>query len=308
MKIFVRPMSQLAPSVVELLVGNCFFSTPGFAEIWRTKGGRSVAWVAENDGEISAILPGVEFGHGRLCRFMSMPDGCYGGVFFAKGLTREREPIAQRLIDEIVRRRYSKTYLFDFYGSVPLHPRFETVLCATTLVDISDPEWVPPDRKLLSQIRKADREGIRVEPFDWDQHNNRFMKLVRSTDRRHGRALKYPASFFEALARLARRDSRIHWMWCEYDGKPASSQIYVVENGALQAWQTYFDREFSFLKPNQYMRFMLCRKVAKLGIKRLNLGATPGGAVGLARYKSRWGGEPFLYNCYVLRTGLGRIL
>ena len=33
----------------------------------------------------------------------------------------------------------------------------------TTLVDISRPGWTPPDAKLLSQIRKAEREGIRVE-------------------------------------------------------------------------------------------------------------------------------------------------
>ena len=104
------------------------------------------------------------FLHAWVCRnlaYQRRQTGRPGGGKRRRNLCNS----ARRLIDEIVRRRYLKTYLFDFCGSVPLHPRFETVLCATTLVDISDPEWVPPDRKLLSQIRKADREGIRVEPF-----------------------------------------------------------------------------------------------------------------------------------------------
>lgn len=290
-----------------LLRGH-FFASPGFAALWRAKGGRPVTWVAEDAGRVLALLPGVEAGRRPLDRFMSMPDGCYGGVFFADEAAEARGGIADRLLAAVAAQGYARTHLYDFYGSLGAAPRFAPFPCTTTLVDVPDEAWQPPDAKLRSQIRRAARESIRVEPFDWERHHARFLRLVQASERRHGHAPRYRPAFFEALARLARTDDRIHWLWCARDGRAAASHIYFVEHGALQAWQTYFDRAFSFLKPNQYIRYTLCRALAREGIRRLNLGATPAGADGLAYYKSRWGGRAFRYNGYVRRVGLGRLL
>ncbi len=138
--------------------------------------------------------------------------------------------------------------------------------CETTLVDISDPEWVPPDEKLRSEIRKAEREGITMEPFEWGRHHEHFLRLMEATERRHGNPPRYPPEFFRRLADLAGRDDRVHWVWCEHEGKPACSHIYILEGGMLQVWQIYFDKAFSFLKPNQYISFAMCRRMAARGI------------------------------------------
>jgi hypothetical protein len=302
------PSRDVPPDAVDRILGGYFFASPGFASVWAEKGGRAVTWMAEDAGSVAALLPGVEAGRGPLCRFMSMPDGCYGGVFFADGAAAERGRLARRLLDGVAAHGYSRTHLYDFYGSVTEAPRFAPLPCATTLVDLPDETWQPPDAKLRSQIRKAEREGIRVEPFDWDRHHAEFLRLVRGCERRHGHPPRYRPAFYEALARLARADGRVHWLWCARDGRAAASHIYFVEHGALQAWQTYFDRAFSFLKPNQYIRWSLCRALARQGVRRLNLGATPEGAAGLAYYKARWGGRPFAYNVYFRRAGLGRLL
>ena len=267
-----------------------------------------MAWIAESGGEVAAMMPGVEFGRGPLARFMSMPDGCYGQIFFNGEPASDRGRLKKMLLDSIVRRRYVKTFLFDYYGVVPRDPRFETVLCATHLVDISDPHWLPPDRKLVSQIRKAEREGVSIEPLNWNRHRRRFMSLVHVTERRHRQKPVYDDKFFRALAALAAHDDRVIWVWCEHEGNPVSSHIYFIENGVLQGWQKYLDRRYSFLKADQYIRFTTCREMARRGITRLNLGATPKGAVGLARYKRRWGGEPVYYNCYVKKRGLGNFV
>ncbi len=308
MKTQRRLLSHIDRAVSDRLIGSRFFSSPGFAEVWRAKGGRAVAWVAEDEGGPVAILPGVEFGRGPFCRFQAMPDGCYGGVFFDEDVIADRERIARLLLDAIVRRGYMRTFLFDFYDTFPADSRFESVLCATTLVDISDPGWLPPDKKLVSQIRKAEREGVQVEPFCWERHKKDFLTLVRITETRHGGRPLYNASFFEALAGLAGDDDRIRWVWCEYQGLPVCSHIYFIENGVLQGWQKYLDKSFSFLKADQYVRLTMCQEMARQGIGFLNLGATPRGAIGLAHYKKRWGGEPAYYNCYVLKRGLGRFV
>ncbi len=307
MRVWKRSPSELDPGDVERFVGSSFFCSPGFANLWRAKKGRPVYWVAEAAGEPVALLPGVEFGRGPWSRFMSMPDGCYGGVFFANEANGERDEAAARLLDAVARSGYAKVHIFDFYDSLPEDSRFEAVSCRTTLVDISDPEWHPPDRKLQSQIRKACREGVRVERFDWRLHGGKFRRLVSDTERRHSQKPRYPSRFFKALSMLAGKDERIQWLWCERDGVAVSSHIYFVENGILQGWQKYLDKRFSFLKPDQYIRFWACRRAAQLGIGRLNLGATPGEARGLAYYKRRWGGDTIQYTCRTLKQGLGRL-
>jgi hypothetical protein len=308
MKTHRRLLSQIDRRAAERLTGDCFFASPGFADLWRAKGGRAVAWIAEDAGRPAAMLPGVEFGRGPLCRFQAMPDGCYGGIFFDEDSNLDRERIARLLLDAVVRHGYMKTFLFDFYGTFPPDSRFESVLCATTLVDISDPRWLPPDKKLVSQIRKAEREGVQVEPFRWEKHKRDFLTLVRITETRHGGKPLYNAAFFKALADLAEEDGRIRWLWCEYDGRPVCSHIYFIENGVLQGWQKYLDKSFSFLKADQYVRLTMCQEIAQEGVGLLNLGATPRGAIGLAHYKRRWGGEPAYYNCLVLKRGLGRFV
>ena len=296
------------PAVVwERLAGGSFFASPGFLELWRTRGGRPVVWLAELNGAPAAMVPGVEYGLGPLVRFASMPEGCYGGVFADPALAGERPAVAHALLDAVARRHYAKSWVFDFYAAAAGHPAFSSTRVETLLADISDPNWAPADRKLQAQIRKAQREGIRVERFDWSRHGPGFLSLVRGTARHHGVRPRYPARLYRALARLAERDPCVRWVHCEHDGRPAASHIYFVERGSLQAWQSHFDRAFSFLKPNQYIRFTQCREAAARGARWLNLGSTPAGAAGIAYYKARWGGQRVHFATWTRLEGLGAL-
>ncbi len=288
------------------LTGEGFFVSRAYARLWETMGGRAVAWAVEAEGRLVSLLPGVEFGRGPLTRFQSMPDGGYGGIYHA--LEKERDHCEALLLEAIVRRRYLKTFIFDFYRTISGPGQFSRETCQTTLVDISEPGWVPPDEKLLSQIRKAKREGIMVGRFSWDDHHAAFLELVVHSEKRHGQKPRFSPDFFAALARVADQDDRVRWIWCEHDNRPACSHIYLTENGVLQGWQIYFDKAFSFLKPNQYIRFTMCREAARQGITRLNLGGSPDNAPGLKYYKERWGGETSDYYCYFLKRGLSRFI
>ena len=235
-----------------------------------------------------------------------MPDGCYGGVFVAPAHETERAGLVRALLDAVVERGYLKTFIFDFHRTIAGHPAFIAEPCRASVVDIGGPGWVPPDAKLRSQIRKGRREGVTYERFRWEPHHRGFLRIMRETEARHGQSPRYPDALYRSLADLAERDSRVRWVWCEHGGEPACSHIYFLEKGTLQAWQSYFNKAFSHLKPNQTLRFDLCRSVARDGVERMNLGATPPIAAGLAHYKSRWGGRRVSYPCLVRRTGLGR--
>src|SRR5262249_19580444 len=161
------------------------------------------AWLAEADGAPAAIVPGVEFGSGPFARFVSLPDGCYGGVFADP--EADRGVVTQALFDAIVRRRYAKASVVAYNSSTTGHAGFTNHRVETLLADIAEPDWAPADRKLRSQIRKAVREGIRVETFAWSRHAPGFLSLVHGTARHYRSRPRYAARFYRELAKLAAR-------------------------------------------------------------------------------------------------------
>ena len=81
-----------------------------------------------------------------------------------------------------------------------------------------------------------------------------------------------------------------------------------VEGDMVINWQVFFDKQFSFLKPNQYMLYYAARYHAEKGIRFLNLGASPEGAESLDSYKKKWGGNEHRYNCNIYSSTIGRLL
>jgi hypothetical protein len=302
------PLSAVDHGGVEAFTRDSFFASPGFASLWVHRGGRPVVWSAEVGGILAAVLPGVEFGRGPLARFASMPDGCYGGVFTNADLDGARDRVCTALMEAVARRRYAKSFIFDFYAATPSHRCFCDHHHEAYVADLGGSAWRPPDPKLRSQIRHAEREGLRVVPLDWDRHGGRFWDLVVGTSRRHGERPRYPRAFFRDLAALGRRDSRVRWMWCEHEGRGVCSHIYFLDRGVLQCWQSYWDKRFASLKANQYTRYCVCRKAAADGVRRLNLGEVPAGAHGLRRYKERWGARPVGYDSHDRRQHIGKVL
>ena len=308
MKIVRCPVSTLDSNDIIDMTPGTFFASPGFVNLWRTVGGEPVYWIVRTEGDyIIAFLPGIEFGMKWLRRFQSMPDGCYGGLFLSPNRRKERSAIAEQLMSTLAKAGYTKVFLTDFYKCLERHGGFQFDECETTLVKITGPDWKPPDKKLQQEIRKAVREGIEVQRFNPDCHFKSFLKLMEQTEKRHGRKPKYPARYFMALAELAATDDRVQWVWCECNGQPAASHIFIVEGDMLISWQIYFDKTFSWLKPNQYILYQTAIDKAKEGIKYLNLGASPPDANNLQTYKKRWGGEIRTYPCYSYRKGLGKL-
>ncbi len=69
MKVSRYRQDRLPWDSVAGLIGNSFFGSRGFVDLWRTLSGKPVYWVAEEGEEIQAVLPGVEFGFKLIRRF-----------------------------------------------------------------------------------------------------------------------------------------------------------------------------------------------------------------------------------------------
>ncbi len=308
MKVRRCQFSEIQSDQVDSLTKNSFFASRGFMDLWSRVGGKPVCWVAESGDVLRGVFPGVEFGRGPLKRFYSMPDGCYGRMFFASGNDADNRAISKLVMREIAQAGYLKAYVYDFYNRLSGNSSFTTEKCETSIIDISGNTWAPPDKKIQSEIRKAEKEGVTVTAFDREQHMEKFLALMQSTEERHRREPKYSGWFFEDLAKLAETDNRVVWLWCEHEGQAVSSHINFIEAPMALNWQVYFDKSFSFLKANQYLLYNFARKIGRAGVTRLNMGASPPDAENLIQYKQKWGGRTYTYNCYRRRSRLGRLL
>jgi Acetyltransferase (GNAT) domain len=291
-----------------LPIGDSFFASVGFAELWRLAGGEPRYRLLHLDGELAAVLPAVEFGRGRMARLQSMPDGCYGSLHVCEAARPERGRLASVLIDHLKQSGLWRFHLVDFAHQFDHVSELSSTPCTTQLVDIRDPEWWPADAKIRSQIRSAERQGVDFVPFDWARHGAGYLRIAQHTAARQDRDVVYPVEIYEALSDLSKRDARLHWIWFEWEGEPACSHMYVREGEMLLGWQIQFDKRFSRQKPNQYMRWRTCREFAARGCTHLNLGATPDGAKSLTYYKRRWGGETVRYQTWVHQSLWSKVL
>ncbi|MBD3258676.1 GNAT family N-acetyltransferase [candidate division GN15 bacterium] len=289
------------------LDSGAFMSSIRFARVWRVIGGQPVCWVAKDGDQIAAALVGVEFGRPPFARFQAMPDGCYGSVETLQGNALEIDTVSS-LISGLARGGYLRAYFTDYHHQLREISGLSSELQSTLLVDIDRGDWLPPDKKLQSEFRKAVREGVRVQSVDLDRHFDGFWKLVEHTESRHGRRPKYPPEFYRELAALSARDERIVWRYVEHDGKPAASHIYFVEGGQLMHWQGYFDKSQAAMKPNQYIMVQTVQEAFNRGVRTLNMGTGPTEASALIAYKKKWGGREYSYPTYVMQSWLGRFL
>ena len=308
MKIKRRTLTDAPIELIDRLAGNHFFSSTSFARIWRTIGGNPVYWLAEESGEVVAVLPGVEFGRGRLRRFQSMPNGCYGRILYNTTKFANHSEISESIVNRILDEKYIKVFLMDFHKTIKCSGKFNIERYTVCLVDISAPDWEPPDSKLRQQIRKGEKTKLTMETFNSSLHMNNFMHLVSLHARRRQTRVTYSQEFFEGLAAVAAQDSRVTWVWCEHEGRPVASHIFFIEGDSLMHWQMYYDEALSNLQATKFIPYSISKQSVRNGIKYLNLGLSPAGAGGAEFYKSRWGGRPYDYNCYVHKNLLGRLL
>lgn len=298
---------ELPDSLRLQLDKNSFFGSPGFAELWESMGGTPVCWMSIDNGVTIAALVGVEFRRRPVTRFQAMPDGCYERLFLSDVGAAKRPKFVNELLSVVMKAGYAKTYISDYFKEFGLEHDAGANWCETLVVDISAPDWLPPDSKLQSEIRKAAREGVEIHAFDANSHLDGFMDLMTRSEKRHGRRPKYSREFFLRLAKLAETDGRVKWLYVHREGVPVVSHIYLVDAPMALNWQIYYDKEFSSLKANQFTMFTTARMLTRSGVTQLNLGATPPDAESVKSYKEKWGGVSYRYPMSVRKSWLGRI-
>jgi hypothetical protein len=234
-----------------------------------------------------------------------MPDGLPSAVCFFSP-TADRKQLSQTLLAAIAGHGYARSYVTDYHNTLPGAAGLDVQSCETAIVTLT-PDWNPPDKTLCSEIRKAEREGVAVQPFSVAEHLDDFLDLLRRTETRLGIEARYPDEFYDRLARYADLDPRVAWLIVTADNRPVASHVYLRDGDHALYWISCFDKEFSYLKATQYMLWTQARAFAVGGCTRLNLGQTPPEADTLETFKMKWGGTPYQYRLFTSRSLLGKL-
>lgn len=296
------PLSQLDSTLRQQLDSGSLFGTTGFLNLWSEMNGTPVCWIGEN-AAATTMLPGVEFGKGPAKRFQAMPDGLY-----MNWVGEVHDAAKTDMLTAVGKYRYVRATAADYDSACPVVDGWQGEDAVASVISLTTDGYQPPDATLRSEVRKAEREGIEVHSMNWPNHGAAFLELMRHTEERHGRKPKYSPSFFEKLAELSLREERIRWLVVPHDGELAASHIFLIHNRTALHWQVYFDKKFSYLKPNQYLLASMIDQFAKAGLSEVNLGATPEGSDSLTWYKDKWGGRERRYQIYSHSSLLGRLL
>jgi hypothetical protein len=220
-------LDELPNSVLSVLNSHSLYSTRDFLSLWQAACGRPVCWLLEESDDFKAALPGVEFGKWPLARFQAGPDGLFAQfVSLSKTIPAAT---AGMILEAVLNHGYAKVFVSDFQRVVETPASVRCAQSTAAIVDISNEDWQPPDKKLQSELRKAEREGAVVRPLEPESDLKGFLRLTIEVEKQSGRRSRYSRSFYEGIARLAEADNRIVWNVVEWEGRIVAAQIFLID-------------------------------------------------------------------------------
>jgi hypothetical protein len=289
------------------LTADSLLSSPGFLSLWRIFGGREIYLAEEIEGKLVAGMAGAVFGGKFLSRFQSMPEGLYGGVFYATDIPEGVKGQFNESLSGFLR---SQKYIRADIYNPPFEFSTESFICreATAhIISLAGGSYEVPNERVRRYIRHAKKVNLEVTALNDEKYLDDFYRLVTAVGKRHKEKPRYSKEFYRQLLKLSLRDSRVKWVMVLFKGVMTASHIFFVERSQIIDWHSYCDRDDP-LRPNYLILDYIISFALADGIKEINLGGSPPGAETLEEFKERWGGQKTTYHYYTSIRGLGKLI
>ena len=291
-----------------VLTDDLFYASLDFMSLWKSKGGQPIFFVDEEQDKFRAGIGGIIFGRFPIKRYDSMPDGFYGGPFYAEECDLEHQKnfisaFATFLKSKnIIRATVNKPGV-DFTSDI-----FKNYTALTHVLELTGEEFIPPRREVKKHIRGSRERGGRVEIFNDETDLDRFYELAVLTKQRHRQKPAYPIDFFRQLLKISINNPKILWLKVMLEEKMIASQISFFDKETAFNWQFYYDKEYSFYKPGYLLLDYAINQAIKNNVKQFSMGSTPDDLASLVEYKERWGGVAVNHHNFTYYNWLGSIL
>lgn len=284
--------------------GSFFHSAEWAAVLQDTYGYTPNYFVLKQAGVLRALLPLMEV-NSRLTgrRGVSLP------------FTDECEPLGtdaesfQGLMQQVLALGKAKAWKSvefrggrKLMGDVPASVEFYS-----HVLDLDGDEEVLLERvepSVRRAIRKAEKEGVRVEVSDTLDALEEFYGLLCLTRKKHG-IPPQPFEFFRNIHRHVILKGLGIVVLAHYEGREIAGAVYFNLGGKVIYKFGASDDAWQHLRGNNLVMWEAIKWHARKGFKNLHLGRTSLGNEGLRRFKLGWGAreERVEYVKYDLKRG-----
>ncbi len=264
------------------------------------------------NGRLIAGMPAVITRNFGFKSFYSMPYGTYGEVVMADGINgSKRDEFYIFLVKYLKKGQFSRIAINDFDRNFSRlsEPFLSHTESFTHIIDLSEGEGhTPPDRKIHGHIRAGQKADTRIICVKTKDQLNAFYKLYEMTEKRHG-SIKplYSKHFFMSVLKHLSQTEMLYWNCLMFEDKMVGSCINFIYSGTLFNWQTVSNYDYRRFKPNHILLSEAIDVGISVGVKKINLGASPQYAHSLIDYKERWGGIRVHYDSYLSASWLRRL-
>lgn len=299
-----------------LVAGGTFFHTHQWSDICSEGLGHrahSIFLAGFEDGRMVAGMPAIITKKLGLRSFYSMPFGTYGEVVLQNSDDElARDVFNANLIAYLKNNRFSRIAITDFDGKFARisEPFLSWSPAFTHIISLNgDSSHNPPDKKINGHIRaglRADTDKVIVKRMD---HLDAFYDLYLLTEKRHDQLTPlYSRRFFKAILDVLNGSRMLYWNALLEGNEMIGSCINFIYGDTLFNWQTVSDYSKRHLKPNHVLLSDAIEHGIDMGVKKINLGASPPYAHSLIDYKERWGGIRVDYDNYLSDSWLRKLL
>ena len=154
--------------------------------------------------------------------------------------------------------------------------------------------------------RRAEKIGIRTSRSKDTADFERWQQLCSASYIAHGRR-PYPSALYRAVAERIRETDTFRFYVAKRDDRVVGGVVLVFALRQVYAWMIGTDPEFRNCGLDDVVLQAAFRDAIKEGLASFDLGPSPAGAEGVARFKEKWGARPKYYHQYSYANALGRI-
>ncbi|MBO4205808.1 GNAT family N-acetyltransferase [Micromonospora echinofusca] len=188
---------------------------------------------------------------------------------------------ARRVVSEFTRLHVFTEQVLPYPG--------ETTTCLTNVVrDLRTPAeqmWQEFEHKVRKNVNRARRSGVTVEVDETGARLDDFLRIYRDTMRRRraGSGYLFPRSFFTELIRQL--PGQFVFFHALYEGRVVSTELVLCSAGNLYSYLGGTDETAFAVRPNDLLKFEICRWGQQQGRTRFLLGGGYAPDDGIFRYK-----------------------
>jgi Acetyltransferase (GNAT) domain len=291
----IEVFDPLEHAAYDEMVSACPDNVPFHSRAWLriirdTYGHRPICFVAKSGDGVQAMLPIVEVQSwitGRRGVMLPFADCCPPMASDAAAydlVLAEAVKYAQERRWKYLEFRGGRKWMPEAQASVAFHAHILDLSAGT------DQLFGRLEGRMRTAIRKAEKEGVRVEVLNAAEAIETYYTLHCETRKKHG-VPPQPFSFFQNLYSHAISKGSGIVVVARYQGVPIAAAVFM--HYGRQAVYKFSASNAAFLRlcGNNVVLWEAIKWYANHGLSSMHFGRTSFGNDGLRKYKTGWGAE-----------------